>query len=217
MGLFCVTIRKDSVYFFSRVRFRLFVVCNIRKVVFLPIFWFLIFTVVCTVNGRCSLFLLFLMKPSSPCIDTSIQFSVLINPLPPFLDTYLLSLKCKGLGIIFLILRSFVRVSNFKKGSAQMFNPLVRLLLQSLVSRSLLNRLTYSYFLISSPLVGWCPLQIFRSACNFNFFPSDLIRSWFDTSILSIICLFPLFIMRIAHFLFHMPFLYFGCIFLLFV
>ena len=54
------------------------------------------------------------------------------------------------------------------KEAAQVFIPLMRFLLYTLISRSFLVLQRYVFFL-SFPLVWWCPLPIFPSICKFPF------------------------------------------------
>ena len=104
--------------------------------------------------------------------------------------------------ISFLVLRSICLSSSFahsKNGpkyltreTSQVFIPLVRFLLQNLVSRSFLVRLRYSYNL-KKIFIFTC---LMVSAFNIpkyllvSFFPSILIISWFDSSYYFTICKF---------------------------
>ena len=97
------------------------------------------------------------------------------------------------------------------KGTAQVFIPWVKFLF-GLGEALLLVWGSLFIFLLSSPLVWWCPLPILTSNCNFPFFQAFLFLSWFGCSIPSVICLFLLFI-----FLYEIPFLYSDYIFLLVV
>ena len=98
-----------------------------------------------------TLSLLSLVWSSSPCIVASMQSSTLASSLPPFFDTYSLSTssyRCKALCIVinFLVLWSICLSSLFvyfkndfeylKRCTARLFIPLMRFLLQSMVSRS---------------------------------------------------------------------------------
>ena len=149
-----------------------------------------------------------------------------------FLDTYSLSIPspgCEGqcITIIFILLWSIFLSSSlvhFKNSpkylilvTAQVFFPLVGFPMQRLVSRSFLVHLRYSFLLYLSSLLVWCCLlSIFLSTWRFPF----LRAFWLfltGSSIPSIICLFPLFIMNMVHFLCQIPFLYPECMILLFV
>ena len=105
----------------------------------------------------------FLMYSSNPCIDASMQSSLMSSLLPSiFLNSYNLSIsflgfKNLGLVINFLVLW-FICLSspllNFKNSpeyfssrTAQVFIPLMRFLPQSLVSGSFLARLRYSFLI----------------------------------------------------------------------
>ena len=90
--------------------------------------------------------------------------------------------------------------------NAQVFIPLMRFLLQILVSRSFLIHLRYSYFIVyfSFLLVLWCPLQLFPSTYNFFF-----LRAFWFVFDLAVLC-FSLWIWHI--FLCQIPFLYARCI-----
>ena len=138
MALSCTVIRRDC--FFLKVSFR-------SHVQFFS----------CEIFPVCHLF--FLMKSSSPYIDASTLSSMLVNSLPPFLNRYCLSvspLGCKVLCIIihFLVLWSIclslsiliMVLSIFQGGSAQVIIPLMKFLLQTLISRSFLNHLRNSFY-----------------------------------------------------------------------
>ena len=62
-------------------------------------------------------------------------------------------------------------------------------------------RLRYSFFkaFLSCPLVWWCPLPIFPSACRFRFLQAFW-YGWFGCSIPFVIRLFPFFIMSMVYF-----------------
>ena len=97
-----------------------------------------------------SLSLFFLIRPSNLFINAS---SLLASLLPSFIDIYRLSLSslgCKALcmAISYLVFWSIWLSFNFKncleyltKGTAKLFIPLMRFLLQSLISRSFLVHL----------------------------------------------------------------------------
>ena len=143
---------------------------------------------------------------------------MLVSP-PPFLDTYIRSTwsqGCKALCIVmrFLVLWAIcwsyspVDFKNspyyLKKRTALEFIPLMRFWLCNFASRNflVLPRYIFKKFL-SSPLVWWCLLPIFPSICMFPFlrtFVFCFVFSWFGSSILSVMCLFPLLIIRVAHF-----------------
>ena len=96
-----------------------------------------------------SLYLIFLMYSSSPCIDTYMHFLILVSPLPPsFLYKYnLSSLRYKALCRVINFILWFICMSSFhfKNGlkyltreTNQVFIHLITFLLQSLVLRSFL-------------------------------------------------------------------------------
>ena len=102
-------------------------------------------------------------------------------PLSPFLDTYSLSMssfRCRDLRIVInlFILWSICLSSSLvpfqnspeylTRGSAQVFIPLMKFLWQSLVSRSFLILLRYS-FLIFKIFIWLCQFLIFPTTCNF--------------------------------------------------
>ena len=96
-----------------------------------------------------SLTLLILMYFSTPCIDGSMQSSMLASPLPPFLVTYNVR-HFLALWSIYLSssLVHFKNGSDFlTKSSDQVFSPLMRFLFQSLVSRSFLFLLKYTFLI----------------------------------------------------------------------
>ena len=127
-----------------------------------------------------------------------------------FLGTYSLSissLRCKFLGIVinFPVLLSNSLNSSlvyFKNGpkyltnsSVLLFIPLIRFLLQSLLSRSFLVRLknSFLFFFLLSPLVWGCPHPLFPSSCKFPFSKHSVLFfafSWFVSSISFVICLY---------------------------
>ena len=143
---------------------------------------------------------------------------MLISPPPPsFLDTHSLStlfLRCKALYrfLSFLVLwsicfrSSLVHFKNgpgyLTKGTAQVFIPQMRFLLCSLVS----SCFSFSWkalflFFILSPIVCWCPLPIFLRICRFPFLRAFWFCLNYGSSIPSVLCRFPLFIISMAHFL----------------
>ena len=102
----------------------------------------------------------------------------------------------------FLVLWSIYRSSSrvhFKndpgyltRERTKVFIPLMSCLLLNLVSRNFLVRQRYAFFMffLSSPLLWWCPLQIFPSSCMISF----LRAFWFflfSSSIPLVIWLFP--------------------------
>ena len=105
--------------------------------------------------------LCFSMSSSSRCIDVSTLSSMLASPLPPsFLGTCSLSkssLGCNALCMVisFLVLWSVCLSSSLihlrkgpeylTRGTAQVFIPLIRFLLESFVSSSFLVHLRYSF------------------------------------------------------------------------
>ena len=174
----------------SRAKSRQFVVWNIQIIVFIPISVPLFFCLVlcyqfCYWLLKLILLWFFKCNPRCSCIYAYMQSLMLVSPLPPsVLDTCSLSLShlgCKALCIVisFLVLLSVCLSSSliyFKNcpeypisGTAQLFIPLMRFLLQSLVSRCFLVLLKYFFlfFFLSSLLVGRCSLPIFPSTCDF--------------------------------------------------
>ena len=108
---------------FFRVLFRLFVSWNVHKVVFLPIFFFVIFVLLKVVFPVLSLVAIislppphFFMSSSSCCIYGSTLYLMLASSRPPsYLDTHRLSTpshECKALCIVghFLFSDQFVDV-----------------------------------------------------------------------------------------------------------
>ena len=140
-----------------------------------------------------------------------------VSPFPPFFPkTYNLStssLGCKALCMVisFLILWSICLSSSllyFKKGfeyltwgTALVFIPFIRFLLYSLLSSSFLVLLRYSFFNFS--FISTC---LMVSASNIpkysyvSFSLNVLIFSRFTSSITSVMCRFPLFLISMAHF-----------------
>ena len=127
-----------------------------------------------------SFYSLFLMYSLS--LHATTLYSMLVNPLSPFLDTYSLSTpslgyKANASSPIFLpicLSFSFVRFKNgpvyLTRRTAHVFIPLVRFLQLSMVSRNFIVPLRNSFFsffisypLISYPLIS-CPLPIFPSS-----------------------------------------------------
>ena len=118
------------------------------------------------------------MLSLTPFIDTSTQSSMLASSLPlSFLDTYSLSMSSLGCKAFCIVINFLVFcLSSFRvfQEWSQIFYKrnwsLMRILLQSLVSRSFLVFLTYSYlflfFILLSPIVWWYLLPIFQSSCN---------------------------------------------------
>ena len=138
--------------------------------------------------------------------------SMLTSPLPPsFLDTCSLSMLSLGYKALYIVMCFLVLWSicwsfspvHFKNGpeylTTQMFIPLMRFLLYSLVSSSflVLLRSYFSFFFLLSTTYWWFPLP---SICKFPF----LRAFWFFLDFLSfipfVICRFPLSIISIAHF-----------------
>ena len=90
---------------------------------------------------------------------------------------------------------------NLTSGTHQVFITLMRFLLRNLVSSSFLVLLRYSFLLfLSFSLVWWCPLAILLSISKFPFLWSFWFFYLFDSSIPSVICLFLLFFISMAHF-----------------
>ena len=125
------------------------------------------------------------MKSSSPHVDASTLSSMLASPLPPsFLDIYSLSMSSHGykafrimsflsfdlfLEILPASIQKRPRVSY--KRTAQMFVPLIKFSLQSLLSRNFVVCLWFSsffffFFFLSAPLVWWSPLLVFSSTLS---------------------------------------------------
>ena len=177
-----------------------------------------------------SLSLLFSTYSSSYRMDTVTLSSMLPNTLLlTFLDSYnisLLSLRYKALSIVinfyvfWAICLSFSLVY-FKNGpnyltreTTQLFIALMRFLLQALVSRSFLVRLSYFflvffffhfYLFVDIRFQYHQIFVIFLFSIHPDFF-------WFGCSIPSIICPVPLFIMNTAYFSCRILFQYSGCI-----
>ena len=135
---------------------------------------------------------------------------MLASPLPPsFLDTYNLStssLGCNALCMVisFLVLWSICLSSSLvhlrkdpeylTRGTAQVFIPLMRFLLENFVSSSFRVLLRYSFRIVS--FICTC-LMVSASKMpkysKVSFSSSVLILSWFGSSIPSVICRLPLF------------------------
>ena len=171
MALFCTIIRKDSL---SLLRFPILshvhiFSCAISSVSHLKYpfssssFCFLDFLVFLSVltlpmllsAALINLSLLFLMNSLSPCINASMQFSMLVSQFPPFLVSYSLSMssvRCKALCIIinFLVLWFFCLSSSLVhfKNSPEYLTRRIKFMLQSLILRSFLILLEYSYFFL---------------------------------------------------------------------
>ena len=144
-------------------------------------------------------FLNLLVESLYQCIDA--HFNVGKPSSSSFFYTYSLSTsslggKARYIIMSFLVLWSICWSSSlihFKNGPeylssgiAKVFISLMKFPRYSLVSNS------FNFFL-SSPLVWWCPLPIFQSICKFPFLRVG-------SSISSVICHFPLFIMCTAYF-----------------
>ena len=147
-----------------------------------------------------SLSLLFLMSSSNPHRDASMQSSVLARSLPPsFLNTCSLpmsSFRCKDIcSVINFLDIGFIYMSSsfvyFKKcpkcltrGTIQRFIPLMRFILQSLVLRSFLIRLKYSFvFFFHLHLFEGICFQLSQVLVIFlfsNCFDSFLIRQFYS-------------------------------------
>ena len=115
--------------------------------------------------------------------------SRLVNPLPPFLDTYslsMLSLGCKALCfiinfLVFWTICLYLSLVNFKNDpkyltrTAQVFFLLMKFLLQSFILRSFLVHLRHS-FLIFSFILAYLMVSVFSISkyLEFSFSPSIL-------------------------------------------
>ena len=153
MALFCAAIRRDSVYLlrfllatskFSCERFRLFIAWNFHRVVFLPIFVFWLF-----LFCWCLFYLLFLVAvvflSLYRCIDTILNAAKISSSFSWHIQSVNDISGCKALCLVisFLVLWSLYWSSSlvhFKnspeyliKGTVQVFTPLMRFLLCSLV------------------------------------------------------------------------------------
>ena len=147
---------------------------------------------------------------------------MLTSPPPPsFLDTYNL---CHFLCTIinFLILWSFCLflLVNFKNGLGYLTRGTVQgvysfdgISAAGLVFKKFFVFLWYTFLISSFTTVWWFRLPIFPSSCHFLFVPSILMLYWLDSSIPSVVSLFPLFIIGIFFSTKFHP----DCIFLLFV
>ena len=134
-------------------------------------------------------------------------------------------LGCKALCIVinFLVLWSIYPGSflvyfknDLTRWTVQEFIPLMRFLLQSLVSNIFLIFLGFPLlFFILSPLVRWCELQIFPSTCHFSFLQG--LWFFFDLAVLFLLLFIFFHFSFIAWHIFpcQIPFLYLDCIFLL--
>ena len=148
MALFCVAVRKNI---FSLEVFLFFALCRFFRVRFHQLIFYncfssylcildVILLIIIFLYCFCSLLILSLI----PCIDTSTPSSKLANPLDTF-SLFISSLRYKALRIVanFLILWSF-SLSSFivlfkndpeylSSGTAKVFIPLMRFILQCLV------------------------------------------------------------------------------------
>ena len=136
--------------------------------------WFSVWSLITNaVTGNLISFSLFLLMLSTSLrIDASTQSSVLVSSLPPsFLFISILEFKAWCKVIYFLVFLSICLSSSmvhFRNGpecltwgTAQLFIPLMRFLLQSLVSWNFLVLVKYSYLFFLSFLFSLCPLPIF--------------------------------------------------------
>ena len=188
---------------------------------FSSLFVFFLFSLILSLLLLIAAVNLSLLFFSSPCKEAT-QFSILATL--SFLDTYsqsILSLSSEALCIIinFLVLWSIClifTIVHFKKGPEYLakeadllFIPLMRFLLQSLVSRSFLVLLKYFLlpFFLHLSLFD-CVCFQYLVLCVISFFPSVLMIALFGCFILSVVS---------RHiFLCKIPSLYTGCILLLF-
>ena len=133
---------------------------------------------------------------------------MLASPLlPSFYDTYCLSVSSMGSKTLFIVMSFLVPWSiclcpsliHFQNGpeyltrrTAQVFIPLLRFLILSLVSSNflVLQEILFSKLFLLSSLVWWCPHPMCLSINKFPFSPCILIFSWFACSIPSIISVF---------------------------
>ena len=121
---------------------------------------------------------------------------------------YLWDVRPYALSWVFLFSGPFVEVLSLStsrmapeyltRETAQVFILLLRLLLYD----RFLVLLGYSLliFFLSSLLILCCPLPIFPSTCKFPFFRTFWFFVDFSSSIHSVICIFPLLIISVAHF-----------------
>ena len=124
-----------------------------------------------------------------------------------FFFLYMQSMWSLGFKALCIVINFFVLWSIcFKNGpeylirrTAQVFIPLMRFLLQSLVLRSfLLLKYIFIFSFISACLI--ISVSNIPKFLKFFFSPSILKLSWFGSSVPSGVSFFPLFIMSIAHF-----------------
>ena len=129
----------------------------------------------------------------------------------PLFHVHMSSVGCKFLCIVisflafwFIFLSSLVHFKNgpeyLSRKTVQVFILLMGVLLKSLVSRSVLVRLRYSY--IFSPISACLMVSTPNTFKYLYFFysPSILILSWKGSSIPFVIGLFPLLVISMAHF-----------------
>ena len=148
------------------------------------------------------------------------------SPLPSLLDTYSLSMSsvgCKALYMVISFFDPFVEIlpesisrliSSILQGRQPRL-PLMKFLLQSLVSRSFLVRQRYSfYFSLHFPLLNCVCFQYSHVLISFLLFScSDFLLILF----LPLFVFFHFSLLAWHIFLCQIPFLYPDCIFLLFV
>ena len=214
-------------------RFAYFTYLNISHIriwlcYILPIFVFWVFVIF-----MCDLTLTLLLLAAVFSISGFFALIDLYNLLHSLFFTHSLSMlspECKKLCKVnnFLVLwsiclsYSLVHFKNgqeyFTTGTVQVYIPVMRFLLQSLVSRSFLILQRHSFLMFS--LISVCLLVSVSNIYKFfkfSFSPKILLISWFGFSILSVASVFQLFVFSMAHFQCQIPFQYPDCIFLLFV
>ena len=158
--------------------------------------------------------------------------STLPSPLPPsFLDTYSLctsSLGCKPYALSLLFSCSLVHLLKFFSLPLQEWSRIyyeednpgvypfdeISALWFGFKEFSRAPEIFFLKCFLSSLLVWWCPLPIFPIKFPF-FWVFWFFCSWFGSSIPFVNCLFPLFIISMAHFLCRIPSQYPDCILLL--
>ena len=176
MALFCAVIRRDSVSllrfpFLSHVKVlscEMLFISRLKRPwsCFPSLFCFLVIVILLSIMLSLSFLVPVISPPSSRCIDASTLSSMLTSPLPhSFLETYNLStssLKCNALCIVIsFFFCSVVHLFKFVSGplekgsgiSNEWYSPgihsLIRSLLESFVSSSVLVLLRYSFWMLS--------------------------------------------------------------------
>ena len=174
-----------------------------------------------------SLSLFFLMFSSTPSFDASMLSSILVSPFSFFFSDTVICLvafvhwykfSCPLVDLSEFLLCLFMNGPEHQtRGTPDVFIPLMRFLLQSLVSWSFLVRLGTFFLFCSFPLVFLCPLLLFPSTCNFPSLQIFCLLSRFGFCIPSVVSLSDFTLAEWYIFIGPTPSLCPSCIFLWFV